>query len=67
MIKQFRKMRIIEMVEWERNTCKGIGSILIFLIEWYVNGILLTCITCICNRIILEMEYKGKCFTLKVK
>ena len=32
MIKQFRKMRIIEMVEWERNTCKDIGNVLIFMI-----------------------------------
>lgn len=32
MIKQFRKIRIIEMVEWERNTCKDIGNVLIFMI-----------------------------------
>lgn len=67
MIKQFRKMRIIEMVEWERNTCEDIGNILIFMIGDMLIAYYLTCIICICIRTILKMEYKGKCFTLEGK
>lgn len=66
MIKQFRKMRIIEMVEWERNTSKDISNILIFMIGGMLIAYYLTCIICICIRTIFKWSTRESASHLKV-
>lgn len=71
MIKQLRKMGIIEMVQWERSTCRDIGGVLIFMFSGVLIAIhsvaLLYCLR-IHNRYTYQDYFilQGKGFKLKV-
>lgn len=48
MIKQFRKMEITKMVKWERNTCKDVGIVLIFMFSCVLVAVhLVTTLYCL--------------------